>query len=213
MTTKNKKRTQYIEGIERTKTYNYLFEPSITMFHNESVLEVFNSYVSGIRIINIFLGDKAEGTTKYKLEDGVYHILCDLSGPHATSRLKQLKSSQYYVDSYIINREPKAGVILFRAFKGKAYNNFLTSEYNKMYTDTLLEAVKDRFVKSPVKRGKDKEYKHAFRVLSDDPALRDAWAKRMHVDPDEVVQLASKLNLNKEVVNIKEYYDEICDKV
>jgi len=192
MTTKNKKRTQYIEGIERTKTYDYLFEPSITMFHNESVLEVFNSYVSGIRIINIFLGDKAEETPKYKLEDGVYHILCDLSGPHATSRLKQLKNSQYYVDSYIINREPKAGVILFRAFKGKAYNNF---------------------VKSPTKRGKDKEYKHAFRVLSDDATLREEWAKRMHVDPNEVVQLASKLNLNKEVVNIKEYYDEICDKV
>jgi hypothetical protein len=206
-----KRRTKYIEGVKRTKTYTYLFEPSVAMFHNDDVKVPFASFSTGIRIINVFLGDT--DLNKYKVEDGILHILCDLSGPHAAGRLKQLQKSQYYVDCYIINRSPKVGVILFRAFRGKSYDKFLKSKYNEMYSDTLLEAVKHKFRTPPTKPGETSDYTHAFKVLSDDESLREEWANKIDVEPEEVQQLASKLNLKKEIVSIKEYYESVQDKL
>jgi hypothetical protein len=207
-----KRKQKYIEGVEKTKTYTYLFEPSTLMFHNESVKEVFDSYISGVKIINVFLGDTS--VNKYSITDAVYHILCDFSGLHAMARLKQLKRSQYYLDTYIINRNPKIGVILFKAFKGKAYNNFLLSKYNAMYSDTLLDAVKSRFIKIAEKDDIEKEdYTHAYKVLSDNEDLRKYWAKKFQCPAEYVKQLEEKINLEKEIVNIPEYYDKIQSKI
>ena len=99
---------KYFANVTKTKTFTYLFEPSLIMFYTDLVKNPLNSYANGIRIINVFLADLAN--TKFKVEDGVFHILCDLSQPDAMNQLEALKKSTFYEGCYLIKRN--VGVIL-----------------------------------------------------------------------------------------------------
>lgn len=203
--------TKYYPSIEKTKTYTYLFEPSLIMFHTELVSKPLTSYANGIRIINIFLTDLKD--TKHKIGDGILHILCDLSQPEALVQLKNLKESSFYEGCYLVSRAPLIGVILLRTFRGKSFQKFLESKYSEMYSLKLLEAYKEKFL---VKVDNKINYSLAYRVLTADITLkRELVALLAENENDaahlekQITELASKLDLNEEVVNIKEYYERI----
>jgi len=187
--------------MEFTKTFTYLFQPSLTLFHTDIIKEAFLNTDTGIKVLNVFLGDK--GLNKYSEKDGVFHILCDLSHHTAKVQLEHISKSTFFIGSYIINRYPKVGVILFKSTKGKAYNNFLLSDYRNMYSIDLLESMKEDF------KIADGEYTQAFNVLSYDKELQKKLADRIKVkNPSELKQLASKLVITEEIVDILEYYTD-----
>jgi len=201
-------RTRYWKGIKITKTFQYLFEPSLLLYHNEDVRGILTGYLSGVRIINVFLGDTAHNTHEPK--DGVFYILCDLTNKYAMEQLKKIQKSQYYKDMYIINLEPMVAVIMFQGFRGTSLEAFLSSNYSNMFSAPLLESLKSRF--QMVNDQGKLDYMHAYKVLSNSDELRQEMLTRLDLEatPERLKQLASKINLEEEIVDIKQYYHEHC---
>lgn len=194
-----------------TKTFEYLFAPALEIFHSNALQDAFLRNTNGLKIINVFLGDTS--LNKYKVDDGVFHILCDLSGPNAHLDLSAIRKSQFFLDIYVVNTDKKIMVILFQGFRGKSFKMFLDSRYGDMYkAEVLVPAIRKFKIATPVDKNHDGTpviFRKAFRVLSNDKSLRQDLADKIGVCESSIKHLASKVNINEEVVNIKKYYENL----
>ena len=197
--------------LEPTKTYKYLFEPFLKIFHTQKIRDVFDTYKTGVKIVNVFLEDL--GINKYKFTDGILHVVCHIADKKSLEHIRSLsigKQGHHYIDSYMIHHNPSVIVIQFKAMRGTAFQHFLHSDYKNMFSKTMLDDldIKSRFIRGKNKKG-DLIYTKPYRVFIDDPKLRTSLAKRVGVDEDELKQLASKLNFDHEIVNIRKYIEDV----
>jgi hypothetical protein len=188
----------------KTKTYRYLFEPSLYLFYSTDV----RNLMFALNIINVYLKDSDVKDSDF--EDGIFYILVKID-KNFSAKLEKLKNSRYYLGCYVVgDHRDDLCVITFKSFKGKSLKNLIKSKYSKMYSKELLNSEKDKFISFNIKT-KEINYSKEYHVLS--------HSKEYHKDLVESLELDSKLsdvvwknefdgkfNDEEETLNIKKYY-------
>lgn len=167
-----------------TKTYKYLFIPSSILFFSSKIQEAFNE----IDIDDVYLWDK---DFKMKPDDGYFFIVAHLNNKFY-KKINSVTESSFFVCFYTIGTEYV--VIVMRCLKGSSWQNFLKSEYSKMFSKEVLELahIKIKFTKNPI-------LEDIFHVLTRDEGLRKKLASRFLLDISEVVELDEKIDMQKEM--------------
>lgn len=196
---------------QKTKTYRYLFEPTITLFHAPEVRSLLLNEKQGFKIIDVFIADSAIEDSKP--EDGIFYILVDRTHNNFAVNIEKLKKkSMFYVDNYLIGSlDSNYAIIRFNSFKGKILDSFLSSKYSEMYEKQTLVNFKSRFqkVSSKGKLEPTKEYQ----VLTCSTTLKNEIIDsiKAHDNSDIsylneiIVELDSKINFQNEIIDSETY--------
>ena len=202
--------------MNKTKTYNYLFEPTITLFHAPAVKDLLLNEKVGFKIINVYISDSSLEDSKP--EDGIFYILVDRNHGKFAENIEKLKAkSSFYIDNYLIGSfDSKYAIIRFNSFRGKILNAFLNSRYSQMYEQDTLSKFKSRFQR--INKDKKLEINHNFKVLTAATSLKkqlidslktqntnnNAELDELYLN-DLIIELDSKLNFQKETINSDTY--------
>ena len=189
--------------MKKNKTYRYLFRPMLAFFFSSEIFMNFEQ----MKILNVYLQDKAEeGSTT---SDPILFILVDTKGGKFNRQLKVVQESHFFMGIHLIGKyPPRYAVITFRCLGGTHFNNFLKSQYSKMYSKEKLNSHRNKF---KVKLddgtfGFSKEYK----VMTNDPDYRKEVIAWTGVDdPKLVTELASKWVEENETFNSETIEEEL----
>lgn len=191
--------------LKKTKTYRYLFEPTVNLYYNNEIKGILYSF----NILNVYLGDKSVEDSK--LEDGIFYILVKVDDQYE-SKISKLKSiTKYYLGSYHVgNRDDNLAIIMFKTMGGKSLNNFINSKYSEMYSEHLLDSDKDKFIIYDTVSKKialSKEY----HVLKHSQEYYQTLVKELELEEDLANELwdkefDSKIKANEELFDVNLLY-------
>lgn len=187
--------------MKKTKTYRYLFEPSVNLYYTNEVKNI----IFSLNIINVFLGDS--NVDHSNMKDGIFYILIKVDNNYE-EKIQNLKGiTKYYLGSYSVgNKDDNLAIVMFKSMGGKALENFIQSKYSSMYSLHLLDSDRDKFVVYNTETKKislSKEY----HVLKHSEEYYETLVKELELEPDIAEEVwekefDSKINLDEEIFNI-----------
>jgi hypothetical protein len=193
--------------LKKTKTYRYLFEPTVNLYYNNEVKSILYS----LNILNVYLGDKS--SKESNAEDGIFYILVKTDSNFEDKMLKLKQITKYYLGSYTVGtRDDNLAIIMFKSMGGKSLSNFINSKYSEMYSEHLLDSDKDKFIIYDTvskKIGLSKEY----HVLKHSQEYYQTLVKELELEEDLANELwnnefESKVKVNEELFDINLLYQK-----
>jgi hypothetical protein len=192
----------------KTKTYRYLFEPTVNLYYNNEVRNLLFSF----NILNVYLGDQSIDHSK--MEDGIFYILVKVDSNYEDKILKLKNVTKYYLGSYSVGeKNDNLAIIMFKSMGGKSLENFINSKYSGMYSEHLLDSDKDKFIvydTSSKKIGLSKEY----HILKHSNEYYQTLVQTLELEEDVAKELwnkefDSKIKPDEELFNIKSLYQNV----
>lgn len=192
-------------NLKKTKTYKYLFEPSIYMYYTSEIKDILFSF----NIINVYLGDKSVDHSE--MTDGIFYILVkvDSNFENKINNLKQ--TTKYYLGSYVVgDKQDNLAIIMFKSMTGKCLENFIQSKYSGMYSSHLLDSDKDKFIVYNTVTKKI-ELSNVYHILKHSKEYHENLVQQLAID-DELAkevwdkEFDSKINPDEEMFNINLLY-------
>lgn len=186
--------------LKKTKTYRYLFEPTVNLYYNNEIKSILFSF----NIFNVYLGDKSVNDSK--MEDGIFYILVKVDDQFENKITKLKSITKYYLGSYHVgNRDDNLAIIMFKTMGGKSLSNFINSKFSEMYSEHLLDSDKDKFIVYDTiskKIGLSKEY----HVLKHSQEYYQTLVKELELEEDLANELWDK-EFDSKVKNEEELFD------
>lgn len=192
----------------KTKTYRYLFEPTVNLYYNNEVRNLLFSF----NILNVYLGDQSIDHSN--MEDGIFYILVKVDNNYEDKILKLKSVTKYYLGSYSVgNKSDNLAIIMFKSMGGKSLENFINSKYSSMYSEHLLDSDKDKFIVYDTitkKIGLSKEY----HILKHSNEYYQNLVRELELEEDVAKELwdkefDSKIKIQEEMFNIQSIYQNV----
>lgn len=180
--------------MKKTKTFNYLFNPSVIMFYGSKLKDE----LSKLDVVNAYLQDVSYETDVK--EDRFIFVLVKKKGRKFAQQLKKFdrKAVSSFYKGYYATSNKNYAVLVFKSVGGNCFENFINSKYSEMYYRPSLEALKDEFKEANVSL--KMEISLPFKVLTNCDTYRKQLIKTLGIEknPDILTELDSKLNIKSE---------------